>query len=106
MVRYLVEYKIVHPRPVQLALPGVRIGDNPPALRARPPEDDASDMENQIDALKPGATQRAMEEPVQFVGLHETRHDNRRRGYPNDLGKPRRPTKSAQPRRGCHGAQR
>jgi hypothetical protein len=48
MVRYLVENQIVHPRPVQFTLPGIRIGDNPPALRARPPEGDASDMENQV----------------------------------------------------------
>jgi len=46
MARYLVENQIVHPRPVQFTLPGVRISDNPPALRARPPKDDASDMEN------------------------------------------------------------
>jgi len=72
MVRNLVENQIVHPRPVQFTLPGIRIGDNPPALCARPPEDDASDMKNEVDALKSGGAQRAMEEPVQFVGLHET----------------------------------
>ena len=74
MVRYLVENQIVHPCPVQFALPGIRIGDNPPTFRARPPEDDASDMKNKIDTLKPGTAQRVMEELVQFVSPQETRH--------------------------------
>jgi hypothetical protein len=48
--------------------PGVRIGNDSPALRARATEDDGSEMEDQVDALQLEAAQRAVDEPARECG--------------------------------------
>ncbi len=85
MVRYLVENQIVHPCPVQFTLPGIRIGDDPPTFRARPPEDDdASDMKNKIDTLKLNRTARVMEESVWSSVRKKTARSSPTRLRPSD----------------------